>query len=53
MNEKPNPQPGTDGIDPGITHSRTNEDYNKECRKALKDSDPGKLDGSPDGSTPR
>lgn len=43
MSNKPNPQPGTDGIDPGITHSRTNEDYNNKCREALAKSDPGSL----------
>lgn len=43
MNEKPNPQPGMDGFDPGILPNRTNDDYNKQCREALKDSDPGSL----------
>lgn len=40
-------------VDPGITFDRTNDEYNQGCRDALIDSDPGKLNGSPDGSTPR
>lgn len=30
-------------IDPGVTHNRTNEEYNRECREALEKSDPGKI----------
>lgn len=30
-------------IPAGITHNRTNEDYNNQCRQALTDSEPGPI----------
>lgn len=41
--ETQNPRGDAALIDPGPTHNRTNEDYNKKCREVLAKSDPGSL----------
>jgi len=30
-------------INPGVTHNRTNDDYNRQCREILTKSDPGPI----------